>query len=240
MVVGKGRENRNPCSLLVQKEAGTSSNAKGIGGALRRLQDGKVGAAGLLAAFKYNAGPAREAFLNGSLKTLLRSVRIDERDSGHAELGRLLKNQLQTFKLDQGEIQVNTRRKLRLWELFKNPEYNVLLTGGLDLGQIDIAIVRDFVLLSRFDAEYLSEVTRLIPLELSLLISDLVNKKSATRHNVNSLTARSTPTLTEASSPAEWLDGIGQIFGSVIGDQLNCSLCSSTSIALRISPSIYR
>ncbi len=63
------------------------------------------------------------------------------------------------------------------WELLERPEDDVFFVRGLDLGQIDVAVVGDFVTLPGLHAQHASEMTSLVAVDLGLAAADLFVQK---------------------------------------------------------------
>src|SRR5512140_3382399 len=138
---------------------------------------GKMRPARLLAGFERDSAPALQAFRGGLLETALAAGRFDGNDFRHAQLGGFFDNPLKAVELDEGGIQLEAGRRRRHGKLFERPENHAFLAGGLDLRQINVAVVGDFVALPGFHAQHAGEVTGLIALDLGLAVANLVYKK---------------------------------------------------------------
>ena len=64
-------------------------------------------------------------------------------------------------------------------ELFDGAKRHVFLAGGLDLGQIDVAIVGDFIALPGFDAQHARQVAGVVAGNFGSSVAHLVNKEPA-------------------------------------------------------------
>ena len=135
--------------------------------------------AGLLAGFERDPAPALHAFGGRFLQPALAAGRLDGNDFGHAQLRGFFDNPLKAIELDERGVQLEACRGRRRGKLFERPENDVFLAGGLDLGQINVAVVGDFVALPGFHAQHAGQVTSLLALDLGLAVAHLVYKESS-------------------------------------------------------------
>jgi len=132
--------------------------AKGFG--LRYF--GQKSTARLLARFEGDAAPSLDSFMGGAFEAPLTADRFDGYDFGNAKLRRLFDHPLEMIEFDERGTEYEPHGRRRRGELFQRPKGDVFLAGGLNLGEIDVPIVGDFVTLSGFDAENAGKVTGIV------------------------------------------------------------------------------
>jgi hypothetical protein len=117
--------------------------------------------------------------MRGAFEAPLTANGFDGDDFGDAEFGRFLNHPFEMIELDQRGAQDQADCRRRRGELFKGPKGDVFLARGINLGEIDVAIVGDFVTLAGFDAENAGEMAGIVAGNFGSSTSHLVNKEPA-------------------------------------------------------------
>lgn len=133
----------------------------------------------LLAGFESDAAPPLDSLVGGAFETPLTADGFYRHNFRDAKLGCFLDHPFKMIELDQRGIERQSYRGSGRGQLFEGAKSHVLLARGLNLGQINVMIVGNFIALSGFDTEDAGEVPGIVSGNFGTSTSHLINKEPA-------------------------------------------------------------
>ena len=142
----------------------------------------KVRTPGLLAGFGCDLLPTGEALGRGLGESAIGAGGFPGMDSGYTELSGLFDEPFEAIEFEKGRKKGQVDGWRRVGQLFDHAKSDQRLAGEFDFGQINVAVVREFVGLAWFDAKNSDEMFSVGTRELGGATSYLRNEETTPGH----------------------------------------------------------